>query len=809
MRMPFIFRQSLRRLTHDWRFALTTIVTLGLAIAANTVIFGAAYTVLWRPLPMANAERLLTLWNGYPGHLGKAAVAVQEYFEYRDQLETFEGLAAVRDSAVNLTGVGEPQRLNGMLVSPNLGRVLGITPAIGRDFVESDGAVGGRMVLLSHHCWRQTFGSDPHVVGQPIRLDGNAYTVAGILPAGLVFPDAASFSMPRQSDLWIAETWDRLRDDSRGNQFLRVIGLPSRDTTPQRIQQNLERIAQGFRRQYPDRYSEKIGWRPVVSPFREELVATSRPSLMLLIGAAALVLLIACANIINLMLGREAGRRKELGIKTALGASRVRLIQDFAADALILGLGAGVAAIALSSVALPALAAVAPESLPHLSEASLDLTAFGYAAALSLVVVLVVGLAPAVRMTSSDVGSLLREQMASVEQGFWRFIRPALIVGEVALACVVLTLAGLLVRTLTNLNRSDVGFVPSGLVSAQIALPSARYPRAEYSAAFYDALLRGLKEQPGVVAAAMADPLPLSGEKWSGTLRVEGREVAPGEPLPHAEYYRVSHGYFRTLGISLRAGREFQAEDDPRAPLVVIVDETFADHYWPGENPIGKRVNVGGPNSPWATVVGIAARVRRDGPRHTGEPQVYVPYFQSRIRTMNVIVRGEGNAGQAAAALRHVVSNLDAQLPVAQMVRVEELAERVTAPDRFNLLLVVAFAGCALMLAGVGLYGVITYIVTQSTREIGIRIALGSTQGALVGRLIVRAGIWTLCGVAAGLFGAAAVSRALSSLLFQVSPVDPKTFLFAAGATFVIALVSTYLPARTIIRLDPVDAIKA
>ena len=388
--MPFIFRQSIRRLTHDRRFALTTIVTLGLAIAANTVIFGAAYTVLWRPLPMANAQRLLTLWNGYPGDPGKAAVAVQEYFEYRDQLETFEGLAAVRDSAVNLTGVGEPQRLNGLLVSQNLGRVLGMTPALGRDFIESDGAQGSRVVLLIHHFWRQTFGSDPGIVGQSIRLDGNGYTVAGILPAGLVFPDAASFSMPRQSDIWIAEKWERLRNDSRGTQFRRVVGLPSANVTPQRIQQNLERIAQTFRRQYPNRYSEKIGWRPVVSPFREELVGTSRPSLMLLVGAASLVLLIGCANIVNLLLGREAGRRKELGIKTALGASRVRLVQDFAADAVILGLGAGLTGITLSWIALPALAAVAPDSLPHLSEARLDLTAFTYAVALSLIVVLVV-----------------------------------------------------------------------------------------------------------------------------------------------------------------------------------------------------------------------------------------------------------------------------------------------------------------------------------------------------------------------------------------------------------------------------------
>jgi putative ABC transport system permease protein len=451
---------------------------------------------------------------------------------------------------------------------------------------------------------------------------------------------------------------------------------------------------------------------------------------------------------------------------------------------------------------------MAPETMPHLSEARLDMTAFAYGGVLSLVVVAVVGLVPAFRMNASDVGSSLREQTASVEHGFWRYVRPALIVGEVALACVVLTLAGLLIRTLSNLHRTDVGFAPGGLISAQIALPAARYPRSEYSAAFYDTLLRGLREQPGVSGAALADPIPLSGEKWSGTLRVDGRAVVPGEPLPHAEYYRVSHGYFRTLGIALRAGREFLPADDTRAPLVVMVDETFAAHYWPGDTAIGKRLNVGGPDSPWATVVGVAARVKRDGPRHTGEPQVYVPYFQSRIRTMNVIVRADEEGALAVAALRRVVSNLDAQLPVSQMVSLEELADRVTAADRFNLLLVVSFAACALLLAGVGLYGVIAYIVTQSTREIGIRIALGSTQTALVGRLLIRAGAWALFGVAAGLAAAAAVSRALSSLLFQVSPVDARTFALAAGVTFVMALVSTYLPARRITHLDPVDAIR-
>jgi putative ABC transport system permease protein len=361
---------------------------------------------------------------------------------------------------------------------------------------------------------------------------------------------------------------------------------------------------------------------------------------------------------------------------------------------------------------------------------------------------------------------------------------------------------------LWNLDRTDVGFASAGVMSAQIALPSARYPQAEHRAAFFDSLLRGVSEQPGVVATALADPVPLSGEKWSGTLRVEGRAVVAGEPLPHAEYYRVSHGYFRALRIPIRAGREFVPEDDSRAPLVVMVDETFADHYWPGETAVGKRVNVRGPDGPWATIVGVAGRVRRDGPRHTGEPQIYLPYFQSRAGMMNLLVRTDGNSSRAAAALRRVAGNLDSQLPVAQMASLEELSDRVTAADRFNVILVVSFACCALILAAVGLYGVISYVVTQSTREIGIRIALGSTPAALVRRLVWRGGLWSLCGMSAGFLTALAIGRVITSLLFEVSPVDFGTFAAAALTTIVIALVATYLPARRIVTMDPVEAIR-
>jgi putative ABC transport system permease protein len=631
--------------------------------------------------------------------------------------------------------------------------------------------------------------------------------VVGVLPASLTFPDAATFHMPRQSDVWIAEAWEELRGDSRGNQILRVVGAARPGATPASIAQDLDRVAARFRSEYPARYSEASGWRPVAVPFRDELVGSTRPALTLLMGAAALVLVIACANVANLLLGRGAARRKEFGVKAALGASPFRLARDFTWEAALLGGLAGAMAVSLSAIALPALAAAAPESVPLVAGARLDVVTIAFAAGLSIVVVLLVGLAPALRVSAGDLQPALRDSAAG-EGWFWRSVRTGLIVGEIGLAFLVLSLAGVLFRSGVRMAQADLGFRPAGVVTMKVSLPAERYPEAPHRAAFFGDLLGRLASHPQVQGAALADPIPLGGEQWSATLRVEGRDPAPGAALPHAEFYRVSHGYFRAIQGRILEGRDFSAADDRRAPYVVIVDEAFARQHFPGRSAVGQRVNPRGPDAPWSTIVGVVARVRRDGPRHAGEGQLYLPYAQSPTPRMDLIVRSSADTAGVAAIVRGAVRQIDSTMPVTKLSRLEDLAAGVTAGDRFTRLLTTAFAGCALLLAAVGLYGVVAYLVTARTREIGIRLALGSTPAAIRRGVLREGSGWAALGIAGGTCAAFAVSGAVSALVFEVSPLDARTLAAAAVATLAISLAASYIPARRAAAMDPLQALR-
>jgi predicted permease len=686
--------------------------------------------------------------------------------------------------------------------------VLGISPAVGRDLDASDATGRDRVVLVAHHVWTHLFGSDPGVVSRTMDLDGQSYTIVGVLPAELTFPDVASFQMPNQADVWIPMAWVQLRGESRGNQVLRVVASARPGVTDAEIARDLESVAAQFRQEHPNRYSPKIGWRLRAEPFREELVGSSRPALLLLVGAAGLVLLIACANVANLLLGRGAVRRQEFAVKTALGATWLRLVKDFTSEAAILGAGAGVVAVLTAVWALPILRAIAPSTLPHVADTRLDLVTLSIAAALSAVVIALVGVGPALAVSSRDVQPILREEAAGPEHGFWRWVRAGLIVSEVAIAFLVLTLAALLVRSGIHLSRVDLGFSPGGVASTELSLPVGRYPRPEHSAAFFGEVIGGLRRQPHVRQAALADPLPLSTEAWSGTFGIDGRQTAPGEPMPHAEYYRVSDGYFRTIGIPLVAGRDFSEQDDTRAPNVVIVDTALASQYFPGESAIGKRLLVYGPKSQPATIVGVAAHVQRDGPRQFGEAQLYLPFFQDPFRRMNVVIRADSDAALVASSVRGVVRSVDASLPVSRIVRLDDLVARATAVDRFNLLLTTTFAACALMLAGVGLYGVFAYLITRNAREIAIRMALGGMPRAVTRRLLVNGSLWIALGIVAGVAGAAAVSRSIASLVFGISPLDVPTLLVSGLLTFLISLGAIALPARRILRMDPVQALR-
>jgi putative ABC transport system permease protein len=801
-------RLSARRLGREWRFTLTAVVTLGLAIAANTVIFGAAYTVLLKPLPFDHADRLFVIWNGYDGGTSHASVSVPELMELAERSKAFERIAAVRDAPFNLTEHGEPLRLNGLRVSVDLGRVLGIRPMVGRDFDRAD-ADTERVVLLSHQLWTQTFGADARVIGQTIQLNGAGHTIVGVLPRDLVFPDAPTFAMPRHADIWVPAGWHRLRGEPRGDQVLRVIGLAHRGVTEDAVRHDLDGIAAQFRSEHPNRYTPKTGWRLVAVPLREELVGASRSALVLLLGAAGLVLLIACTNLSNLIFSREAGRRRERGIKAALGASRFELVGDLVADAVLLGVLSGALGLALAAWSFPVVASAAPDSLPHIGEARLEPVTVLFAVVVALSVVMLAGLGPALAVGGRDILPSLRAERSGGDRRLWSATRVGLIVGEIALAFVVLALAGLLVQTSVQLNRADLGLSPGGAVSMHLSLPADRYPEAEHRAAFFGTLLDSLGRRSDIGAVALADPLPLSGEAWSGTLRIEEHPTPPGEPLPHAEFYRVSHGYLRTMGVRLLAGRDFTPGDHAQAPPVVLVDESFSKKYWPNGTALGRRVGVRGPDAPLATIVGIVGRVRRDGPRHAGEPQIYLPYFQSRAASMHLLVRPSASTVSPARLVREAVTRLDPALPPGRMFRLADLAARAKAPDRFNMLLVVGFAVCALVLAVVGLYGVTSYLVEQRTREFGIRIALGSTPGGLQRRVLAQCAVWAASGIALGTTMALLLARASESLLFEVSAFDVPTLGAAAAVTGFFALCAALVPARRALRTDPVQALRA
>ena len=801
-------RLALRRLVREPKFTVAAALTLGLAIGVTTAVFAAAYAVLFRPLPMANADRLVVVWNSYRGELTKAAVAAPELRDLADRLTTVDEIAGIRGASVNLTGQGEPRRLNAILVSPNLARLLGVAPIIGSDFDRAAVAAGERLVLLSHATWSSLFGADPSIAGRVILIQDQPHTVLGVLPPDLRFPDAPTFHMPQQAEVWIGRAWREV-DDERGNQVLAVFARRAAGASFDAVQLDLDRVGETFRREHPDRYSPQTGWRLRATRFREEVSGTARPSLVLLSGAAALILFIACANVSNLVLSRGAARRREVAVRTALGASRRQLAADALIESGMLSALGSVCGLAVATAGLGLLLSLAPDSVPHLAESRIDPVAVGFAAVLALVVTALTALGPMLAAGSGDLQTSLKGEGASgAAPGGWRRIQDGLAVGQMALAFAVVVAAVLLLRSVDRLAAIDLGFAPERTVATTVALPQDRYAEPEARGIFYASLLERLAASPGVDAVALADPIPLSGQAWSGTFHVAGRPERPGEPSPHAEMNRVSHGYFEALQIPIVEGRAFTPHDASSGPDVTIVDEVLARTFWPHDSAIGKRISWTSPDGPWREVVGVARHIRRSGPRHAGEPQLYMPYFQSRTLTMALIVRTGIDPAGVAPAVRQVVRALDPRLPVGEIVLVEDLAARVTATDRFTWILVSVFSLCALALAGLGLYAVVAFAVARRTREIGIRIALGSSRGRIGGLVVQEGGRLAVAGIALGVLVSWAAGTALESVLFDVSAHDPSGYAAAAALIVALTIVSAYFPARRAAFMDPVAALK-
>jgi predicted permease len=795
-------RYSIRVLLKSPGFTAVALLTLTLGIGANSAIFSVVNAVLLRPLPYEESEKLVFISERSPVLEGMS-VAYPNYLDWREQNGVFESIGVYRRTSFNLTGNGEPERLVGGEVSAHLFDALKTKPALGRTFLaEEDRPGAAPVVVLGNGMWQRRFGKSADVIGQTITLNAKAHTIIGVMPPGFRFPSGV--------DLWVpvglnADNPSWVRGNHPG--LYAVARLKQGVTTPQ-AQAEMDTIAARLEQQYPQSNS---GSRVTITPLFARIVGDVRPALLVLLAAVGFVLLIACANVANLLLARAAARQKEIAVRMALGATRSRLIRQLLTESVMLSVAGGALGLLLAVWGIDLLLAISPDNIPRFAEIKLDNRALFFTAAVAILTGVLFGLAPALHASKLNLNETLKEGGRSATAGLrHQRGRSLLVVAEVAIALVLLISAGLLIKSFLRLQQVDPGFNPDNVLTAGIPLPRTKYLEPPKRIAFYEALFSRIAALPGVEAVGAVDELPV--ESGSQTyFVVEDRPIPPREEIPLTEYSLVSTGYFKAMGLRLLKGREFDGRDGRDAPSVCIIDENFAGQYWPGQDPIGKRLKYGGadPANPWSTVVGLVANVKYNGlDRESPRVQLFLPYTQSTFLGASLVIRAAGDPKDLAAAVRNEVSAIDPDLPIYQIRTMNEVLRESVAPRRLYMTLLAVFAGVAMVLAAIGLYGVMAYTVTQRTHEIGIRMALGAQQRDVL-RLVVGQGMaLALGGVAIGLIAAFALTRLVSSLLFAVSATDPVTFLVISLILTGVALGATFIPARRATRVDPMVALR-
>lgn len=789
-------RYAARLMLKQPGFTAVAIVALALGIGANTAIFSAVNAVLLQPLPFPEPERLVLVRDLQ--QTDETPASYPEYLDWRDQNQTFDDLAAAFSSSYSLTGQGEPEQLLGVRVSANLLPMLGVKPVIGRNFQpEEESRSGERVVILSYSLWQRRFGGDSGVLGQNVTLGGQGFTVIGVLPAGVrgVLPGV---DQPEQSrDVWMPL---RLAAPPRGLHFMTVIGRLRPDLTLAQARAEVEEIAERLRQTQTTEHGVRL------VPLTQFVVGDTRPVLLILLGAVGLVLLIACANVANLMLARAASRRKEIAVRLALGASRARLVRQMLTESVLLALVSGGLGVVLALWGADSLAVLASSWLPRAEEIKLDSTVLLFTLAVSLLTAILFGLAPALRASSAQLSEVLKEGGQRAGHGRDR-VRGLLVVSEVALSLVLLIGAGLLIRSFVTLLNVDKGFDPRQVLALDINLPQSRYAEPPQQALFFQQLLERIVALPGVAGAAAVSDLPLGESSTNGDTQIEGKTFPP-DSQPISEKLIVSAGYFRVMRIPLRAGRYFDERDATGNPQVALINDSFARTYLPGEDPIGKRIDFGWETTGWQEIVGVIGDIKHRGLDEAALPAVYVPQLQRPSLSMTVVVRTTPDPRSLSAAVRSQLFSLDKDQPISRVRVMEEVVSASVASRRLSMVLLAGFAVVALALAAVGLYGVMSYIVTQRTHEIGVRMALGARVGDVLG-LVLRQGMsLVMLGVGIGLAGALALTRLMASLLYGVSATDFATFAVIALLLTTVALLACYLPARRATRVDPMIALR-
>ena len=811
-------RYSIRVLLKNPGVSLIAIITLGLGIGANTALFSVVNAVLISPLPFRQPDRLMALGQNSPkNRAGLSTTSHRNFVDWREQNKSFEEMAAYRGNSFTLTGQGEAVQLRGAVVTHDLFVLLDASPLIGRTFLPEDDLAGGgssgRPAILSWNCWQQYFGGDPDVVGRELRLDGNAYFVVGVMPSHFMFPVSA-----QPTEIWTSTALDAEGTNegsimvSRGYRAWRCIGRLKSGVSVAAARDDLSGIAANLAVEYPD-YNRDVGI--TITPLLDWLVSNVRMTLLLLLGAVGCVLLIACVNVANLLLGRALSRHKEISIRLALGASRLRIARQLLTESVMLaGLG-GAVGLMFAWWGKDALVAMSPDGIARLGETRLDWRVMTFTVVVALITGLLFGLAPAFTASQLSLGEGLKEGGRSASGGKrLSGARKMLVVFEVAVALVLLIGAGLLVHSLLRLQQTGLGFDTKNVLTFGIAVSDEAIGGGNASpqrlADFYREVETRLRSLPGVTSTSVTYSLPLSGNESSTGLTVEGRALEPGR-TPMGLLNIVGVDYFRTIGIPLLEGREFTASDDLRSPPVLMVNETLARLLFPDEQALGKRIEpsfaaVG--ETRMREIVGVVRDSKHSGPREEAVPEIYFAQAQMPLGAMTVIVRTTGDPLASANGARDAVHSLNKDVPVYGVRSLDQYFARNIAPARFNTILMSLYAGVACAITLAGLYGVISYAVNQSSREYGIRLALGADAGDILWMVIKKGMSLVLLGVALGLTSALALTRLMTDLLFSVSATDGYTFVLLALLLGTVALVACYVPARRATKVDPIVALR-
>jgi predicted permease len=812
-------RYALRAFAKNPGFTLAAVLSLAIGIGANTSIFSVANALLLRPLPYADANRLVILWNRSPGlNITEDWFSPAQYLDVKNGHQGFEQVAIAIGGNYNLTGDGDPERVGVIRVSSNLLPMLGVHPARGRVFAQDEDSPGRpATAVLTDGMWARRYGRDPRMIGKSITINGLPYEVAGILPQ--------SFSLPRevlptlygteQADIFLPLPLAPNAAQIRTNEDYNIVGKLKPGVSVAQAQAEMETITARLRHDFPENYPPNGGLTFSIVPLLEQVVGNVRKALLVLLASVGLVLLIACANVANLLLSRAVARQQEIAVRTALGASRSRIIRQLLTESVLLALCGGALGIFICVLSMKWIHILGTRSIPRLQDVGVDGRVLLFTLLLSVFSGILFGLAPALRVSRIDLNSTLKDASrgsagASAVWGRGNNLRRLLVVVELSLSVVLLICAGLLIRSFARLQNVPPGFNPQNVLTFDLTMTGRKYADKQLILNTYKQLWERLEHLPGVSASGGVTSLPLSQAFAWTPITVEGRTPLPGEKFLNADERLVGGDYFQAMGIPLRRGRLFNEQDDVSKPRVVLVDEYMAQQLWPGQDPVGKRIHIVELKSddPWQTVVGVVGRVKQDTLDSDPRIAFYLPQTQFPTRAMTVVLHTGSDPAGLVNAVRNELRALDADLPMYYVRSMRQRVDESLARRRFTMLLLGVFAGVALALATIGIYGVIAYLVSQSTREIGIRMALGATERNILSMIVRHGMALALSGVAIGLAGAFLFTRLIRSLLFGVEATDPFTFIGISMLLAFIALLASYFPARRAAQIDPIVSLR-